>query len=327
MIIEKFFNKWILFFLLLIPICGLIFEEPYYITLTTKVVILGIAGIGLNLALGYCGLISFGHAAFFGIGGYVTGILSFHALNDSLLFSWPIVVSGSSEMLVIWPMAILVSAFLSFLIGLLSLRTSGVYFIMITLAFAQMLYFFSISWPNYGGEDGLSIYIRNSFPMLNTMDPLTFYIICLFWLLFSIFISFKLINSPFGMAFQAIKQNEERVKSVGIETFKVKLLVFVISGTITGLAGSLYTDLNRFVSPSVLDWHMSGEIMVFVILGGMARLYGPLVGAAFFIVLEQTLGAFTENWQFWLGLILILEILYARSGIMGLFDKKIENEK
>ena len=137
----------------------------------------------------------------------------------------------------------------------------------------------------------------------------------------------RLINSPFGMSFQAIKQNEERVKSVGIETFKVKLLVFVISGTITGLAGSLYTDLNRFVSPTVLDWQTSGEIMVFVILGGMARLYGPLVGAAFFIALEQTLGSYTENWQFWLGLILILVILYARSGILGLFDKKIKNEK
>jgi branched-chain amino acid transport system permease protein len=124
------------------------------------------------------------------------------------------------------------------------------------------------------------------------------------------------------MALQATKQNEERVKSVGIETFKVKLIVFIFSGAITGLAGSLYTDLNRFVSPSVLDWHMSGEIMVFVILGGIARLYGPLIGAAFFIILEQTLGSFTENWQFWLGLILILEILFARSGIMGLFDKQ-----
>ena len=195
MIIEKFFNKWIMFFLILIPTCGVIFDEPYFITLATKVVILGIAGIGLNLALGYCGLISLGHAAFFGIGGYITGILSFHALNDEVLFSWPLAVSGSSEMLIIWPIAILVSALFSFIIGLLSLRTSGVYFIMITLAFAQMLYFFSISWPNYGGEDGLSIYMRNSFPMVNTMDPISFYVISLFWLLFSIFISMRLINS------------------------------------------------------------------------------------------------------------------------------------
>ena len=162
--------------------------------------------------------------------------------------------------------------------------------------------------------------------MVNTMDPFSFYLVCFMWLLIVLFISFKLINSPFGMAFQAIKENEERVKSVGIETFKVKLIVFIISGTIAGLAGSLYTDLNRFVSPSVLNWHTSGEIMIFVIIGGMARLYGPIVGAAFFIILEQTLGAYTENWQFWLGLILILEILYVRSGILGLFDKKKNHE-
>lgn len=322
MIKEQFFNKWVFLLLLSIPAIGIIFNEPYYITLATKVIILGIAGVGLNLALGYGGLISFGHAAFFGIGGYVAAIMSYHALNEELLFEIPLAISGSSEMLIIWPLAIVISAFFSLLIGLLSLRTSGVYFIMITLAFAQMLYYFSISWPSYGGEDGLSMHMRNTLPFINTMNPLNFFLICLAWFFIAIFITSKLINSPYGMALQATKQNEERVKSVGIETFKVKLIVFVFSGAITGLAGSLYADLNRFVSPSMLNWHTSGEIMVFVILGGIARLYGPLLGAAFFIILEQTLGLYTENWQFWLGLILILEIIFARSGIMGLFDKK-----
>ena len=326
MIKEQFFNKWVFLLLLIIPAIGIIFNEPYYITLATKVIILGIAGIGLNLALGYGGLISFGHAAFFGIGGYVAAIMSKHALNGELLFEIPLAISGSSEMLIIWPLAIIISAFFSLLIGLLSLRTSGVYFIMITLAFAQMLYYFSISWPSYGGEDGLSMHMRNTLPFINTMNPLNFFLICLAWFFIAIFITSKLINSPYGMALQATKQNEERVKSVGIETFKVKLIVFVFSGAITGLAGSLYADLNRFVSPSMLNWHTSGEIMVFVILGGIARLYGPLLGASFFIILEQTLGLYTENWQFWLGLILILEILFARSGIMGLFDKKINYE-
>ena len=322
MIKERFFNKWVFLLLLSIPAIGIIFNEPYYITLATKVIILGIAGVGLNLALGYGGLISFGHAAFFGIGGYVAAIMSYHALNEELLFEIPLAISGSSEMLIIWPLAIVISAFFSLLIGLLSLRTSGVYFIMITLAFAQMLYYFSISWPSYGGEDGLSMHMRNTLPFINTMNPLNFFLICLAWFFIAIFITSKLINSPYGMALQATKQNEERVKSVGIETFKVKLIAFVFSGAITGLAGSLYADLNRFVSPSMLNWHTSGEIMVFVILGGIARLYGPLLGAAFFIILEQTLGLYTENWQFWLGLILILEIIFARSGIMGLFDKK-----
>ena len=324
MIKERFFNKWVFLLLLSIPAIGIIFNEPYYITLATKVIILGIAGVGLNLALGYGGLISFGHAAFFGIGGYVAAIMSYHALNEELLFEIPLAISGSSEMLIIWPLAIVISAFFSLLIGLLSLRTSGVYFIMITLAFAQMLYYFSISWPSYGGEDGLSMHMRNTLPFINTMNPLNFFLICLAWFFIAIFITSKLINSPYGMALQATKQNEERVKSVGIETFKVKLIVFVFSGAITGLAGSLYADLNRFVSPSMLNWHTSGEIMVFVILGGIARLYGPLLGASFFIILEQTLGLYTENWQFWLGLILILEIIFARSGIMGLFDKKIK---
>ena len=326
MIKEQFFNKWVFLLLLIIPAIGIIFNEPYYITLATKVIILGIAGIGLNLALGYGGLISFGHAAFFGIGGYVAAIMSNHALNGELLFEIPLAISGSSEMLIIWPLAIVISAFFSLLIGLLSLRTSGVYFIMITLAFAQMLYYFSISWPSYGGEDGLSMHMRNTLPFINTMNPLNFFLICLVWFFIAIFITSKLINSPYGMALQATKQNEERVKSVGIQTFKVKLIVFVFSGAITGLAGSLYADLNRFVSPSMLNWHTSGEIMVFVILGGIARIYGPLLGASFFIILEQTLGLYTENWQFWLGLILILEILFARSGIMGLFDKKINYE-
>ncbi|MDB9869490.1 branched-chain amino acid ABC transporter permease [Alphaproteobacteria bacterium] len=326
MIKERFFNKWVFLLLLSIPAIGIIYNEPYYITLATKVIILGIAGVGLNLALGYGGLISFGHAAFFGIGGYVAAIMSYHALNEELLFEIPLAISGSSEMLIIWPLAIVISASFSLLIGLLSLRTSGVYFIMITLAFAQMLYYFSISWPSYGGEDGLSMHMRNTLPFINTMNPLNFFLICLAWFFIAIFITSKLINSPYGMALQATKQNEERVKSVGIETFKVKLIVFVFSGAITGLAGSLYADLNRFVSPSMLNWHTSGEIMVFVILGGIARLYGPLLGAAFFIILEQTLGLYIENWQFWLGLILILEIIFARSGIMGLFDKKINYE-
>ena len=232
MIKERFFNKWVFLLLLSIPAIGIIFNEPYYITLATKVIILGIAGVGLNLALGYGGLISFGHAAFFGIGGYVAAIMSYHALNEELLFEIPLAISGSSEMLIIWPLAIVISAFFSLLIGLLSLRTSGVYFIMITLAFAQMLYYFSISWPSYGGEDGLSMHMRNTLPFINTMNPLNFFLICLAWFFIAIFITSKLINSPYGMALQATKQNEERVKSVGIETFKVKLIAFVFSGAI-----------------------------------------------------------------------------------------------
>lgn len=318
---ELHFNILCVVALLLFVAYGQFFDEPYFITLATKVAILAMAGVGLNLALGYGGLVSFGHAAFFGIGGYVAGIIASTALNYETMFEWPFLFEGSTNMLVIWPLTILISAFFALLIGLLTLRTTGVYFIMITLAFAQMIYYFAISWPTYGGEDGLSVYMRSGLFELNTMNGLTFFSICFAWLLGAIWLTSTLVNSQFGLALQAVKQNEQRVSSVGIAPFKVKLIAFVISGAITGLAGALYTDLNRFVSPSVLSWHVSGEIMVFVILGGVARLYGPLVGAALFIILEQFLGGITENWQFWLGLILIIVVLFAKGGIIGLLTK------
>ena len=237
----------------------------------------------------------------------------------------PFEINGTTSMLIIWPLAILVSGFFALLIGMLSLRTSGVYFIMITLAFAQMIYYFSISWPAYGGEDGLPMYLRDKFPGLNTMDPISFYAICLTLLLGALWMVSRIVNSRFGLALQATRQNVGRVASVGIKTFNVQLVAFVISGMITGLAGALYADLNRFVSPSMLNWHMSGQLMVFIIIGGVARLYGPLVGAAVFIMLEQILGGMTEFWQFWLGLILILVVLFARGGVIGALVKEDNN--
>ena len=164
--------------LLAAPLLGNAFDEPFVITLATKVAILGLAGTGLNIALGYGGMVSLGHAAFFGLGGYVAGILASHALNYEPLFTAPLLVEGTTQMLIIWPIAIVVSGVAALVIGALSLRTTGVFFIMITLAFAQMVYYFAISWPAYGGEDGLSIYIRNEFPGLNTLNPLHFFAIC-----------------------------------------------------------------------------------------------------------------------------------------------------
>ncbi len=315
---EEKLNLIILCTLFCVPFLSYIFEEPYLTTLTTKIVILSIAGMGLNFVLGYGGMVSFGHAAFFGVGGYVTGILAIHAQNSEILLFF----EGTNLIIIVWVISILTCSLLALFIGYFSLRTSGVYFIMITLAFAQMLYYFSISWPAYGGEDGLSIYIRNIFPFFNTMNPMTFYFICLGWLVTLLLILKVILNSPLGLVLKSCKENEDRVKSVGINPFKVKLIAFVISGAITGLAGSLYTDLNRFVSPSVLSWHMSGEIMVLVILGGVARLYGPILGAVFYIILEQTLGGISENWQFWLGFIIILEVLFARAGLMSFFLKE-----
>ena len=206
MIKENYFNIICIILLLSVPFLGLILDEPYYITLATKVVILAIAGAGLNLVLGYGGFVSFGHAAFFGIGGYVSGILASHALNYYPIIEWPFIIEGTTQMLIILPLAMLISGGFAFLIGMLCLRTSGVYFIMITLAFAQMVYYFAISWPAYGGEDGLSVYLRNNFPGLNTMDGFSFLSICFVLLIFVLFIISRIVNSNFGLALQSAKQ-------------------------------------------------------------------------------------------------------------------------
>ena len=219
---------------------------------------------------------------------------------------------------VIWITAAVVSMAAAAVIGALSLRTSGVYFIMITLAFAQMLYYFAISWPAYGGEDGLSIYVRNGFPGLDTLDPIQFFFIA-YALLMAALLLFHLVKrSSFGLALQAAKQNPERVESVGIDVYRLRLVAFVLSGAVTGLAGALYADLNRFVSPHMLNWHTSGEIMVLVILGGVGRLYGPVAGAVLYILLERHLGGVSEYWQLFLGALLLAVVLYARGGLIGI---------
>ena len=289
--------------------------ETFYVTLSTRIAILALAATGLNLALGLGGLVSFGHAAFFGIGGYACGILAIHAYNgEPMIFGVP----GTQAMPVIWLAALVASGLVAVAIGALSLRTSGVYFIMITLAFAQMIYYFAISWPAYGGEDGLSIYVRNNFPAVNTLRPLPFFLICLALLAAGLFF-FKLVrDSRFGAALQAARQNPVRVSAIGIAPFRIRLAAFVLSAMMTGVAGALYVDLNRFVSPSMLSWQMSGELIVLVVLGGTGRLAGPLAGAALYVLFEFLLGGMTERWQFFLGLILLFVVLFARGGVVGL---------
>ena len=229
--------------------------------------------------------------------------------------------NGSNQMLFNWFLAVIFSMFFALIIGSISIRTSGVYFIMITLAFAQMTYYFSIGWTKYGGEDGLSTYVRNDLFSINTMLPLNFFIICFACLCVVGFILNWVINSNFGNFLKGCKENEEKMISLGLDPYTLKLTAFVISGAITGLAGALYVDLNRFVSPTSLSWQTSGELIVLVILGGSARLFGPLLGAIVFILLEQFLGEVTENWQFWLGVILVSIVLYFPKGVSGLFIK------
>ncbi|MEM5543469.1 branched-chain amino acid ABC transporter permease [Sulfitobacter sp. AS92] len=315
---ETILNTFLFLLLPATALAAFALDEPFIITLATKAAILALAGVGLNIALGLGGLVSFGHAAFFGLGGYAMGILAAHAQSYTPLMENPILIEGTKSMPVIWLLALAVSALAALLIGALSLRTSGVYFIMVTLAFGQMLFYFAISWPAYGGEDGLSIYVRNGFPGLNTLDPLTFFAVAFAILAVVLFFVGRLARAPFGLALSAARQNAERVEAVGLAPFRLRLVAFVISGAVTGLAGALFADLNRFVSPTMFSWQTSGEIMVFVILGGVGRLFGPVAGAALFILLEHVLGGLSEFWHIYLGLLLLLVVLFARGGMIGL---------
>ncbi|MEE4346294.1 MAG: branched-chain amino acid ABC transporter permease, partial [Paracoccaceae bacterium] len=313
---ETYINAGLTFVLVLVPFWAWSTGQAYILTLCTKVAILALAGVGLNIALGLGGLVSFGHAAFFGIGGYAMGILASHAQTFDPIMEWPILIEGTKSMPLIWLVAMVTSALAALLIGALSLRTSGVYFIMITLAFGQMLYYFTIGWPAYGGEDGLSIYVRNGFPGLNTLVPVQFLILAYVILGLALLFSARLARAPFGLALTAARQNADRVETVGIAPYRLRLVAFVISGAITGLAGALFADLNRFISPTMFSWHTSGEIMIFVILGGVGRLFGPVAGAALFILLEHLLGGVSDYWKIFLGALLLAVVLFARGGLI-----------
>ena len=315
---EPLLNAAILLAFVAVPLWAWVADEPFIITLSTRAAILALAGVGLNVALGFGGLVSLGHAAFFGIGGYAMGVLAFHAQNYIPLMEAPFLIEGTKSMPVIWLVAIIAAALAALLIGALSLRTSGVYFIMITLAFGQMFYFFMISWPAYGGEDGMSIYIRNGFPGLNTLDPIQFYAIAFALLLAALWLVARIQGSAFGLALTSARQNSTRVTAVGIRPRHLHLVAFTLSGAITGLSGALFADLNRFVSPTMFSWQTSGEIMVFVIIGGVGRLFGPVLGAATFIAMEYWLDGVSDYWHIYLGAVLLGIVLFARGGLIGL---------
>lgn len=301
-------------------------NQPFFVNLASRIAILAMAGVGLNLALGYGGMVSFGHAAFFGLGGYVAGVASLHA-PDAWWYvepfaAWPLTIEGTTSMPIIWLIAVALCALVALAIGALSLRTSGVYFIMITLAFAQMIYYFAISWPTYGGEDGLPINQRNVFPGLDPYDPLAFFGLSFAALLLSLGLTARLMAARFGHALTMARLNETRLATAGIPPYPIKLTAFVISAAVTGWAGALFADLNTFVGPSMLSWHRSGEFIVFVILGGVGRLCGPVAGAAAFVLLETFVGGATERWQLFLGAILLGVVLFARGGLLGALGGK-----
>lgn len=312
---EWLFNALLAAGLIAVPLWALTAEEPFIITLATRIAILAIAAVGLNIALGLGGMVSFGHALYLGLGGYVAGIAAQHAFNGTLILG---TLPGSNQMLPIWGVAMLVSGLVAAAVGALSLRTSGIFFIMITLAFAQMGFFFAQSWPAYGGEDGLPIFVRNRFPGLNTARPWDLFLIAYGVLVLVLGVFAMLRAARFGAALMAIRQSPDRTAAIGISPFGIRLVAFVLSGMITGLAGAMMADLTRFVSPAMMAWTMSGELIVIIILGGVGRTFGPVAGAAILVGFEVFFGGLTEHWKLWLGLVLLGVVLFARGGLIGL---------
>lgn len=288
------------------------------ITLGARIIIYAIAAASLNFILGYGGMVSFGHAAFFGIGAYAVGIMTFHHSSGEPLWG---LIPGSNQMLITIPVAMAVAGLAALIIGALSLRTSGVQFIMITLAFAQLVFFFFISLTGYGGEDGIIMRGTNELFGLNMRDRMTVYFVILGFAVPFFFLLWRLIHSSFGVVVSGIRQNERRLASMGIAPYRYKLLAFVLSGMGAGLAGALEANLLRFASPDMMHWIKSGDLIIIIILGGVGTFYGPILGAAAFLLLEYYLAGMTEHWQLILGLILLVVVLGTKGGIAAVLDK------
>jgi branched-chain amino acid transport system permease protein len=308
--------------MMFLPLLASMAGEPYMVSLFSRILIYALAAASLDLILGYGGLVSLGHAAFFGAGAYVVGILAYHDFEESVLITWPLTISGSDSALVAWPAAIAIAALLATIIGALSLRTSGMHFIMITLAFAQMLFYFFVSLEGYGGDDGLSLFSRNTLPGLDLGNDVQFYYVCLLLLGAFLFLAGRLVEARFGMVIRGCRESEKRMKSLGFPTYRYKLLCFVIAGAAAGLAGALIANQVEYVSPGLMHWTRSGIILVMVLLGGSGTLYGPVLGAAAFLLLEEMLSMYTEHWLLYFGPVLILVVLFARHGLYGILVGK-----
>ncbi|CCH05617.1 branched-chain amino acid ABC transporter permease [Achromobacter xylosoxidans] len=297
----------------LVPALASATGEAFLVNLMTRFLIYAIAAVSLDLILGYGAMVSFGHAAFFGLGGYVIGIAGYHFAQGDTLFGW----SGSQAALVMWPLAVACAALAGLVVGFLSLRTAGVQFIMITLAFGQMLYFILVGLVVYGGDDGLSIDARNTLPGLDLNGPVTFYYVCLALLAAWVLLCRRIVNSPFGMALQSLRQNPRRSTGLGLAPLRYRLTAFVLSAAGAGLAGALWANYALFVSPDMAGWQKSGELMAMVILGGMGSIFGPVLGVAVYLGLEQLATAWTEHWMLILGPVLVLVVLFGKRGVYG----------
>ncbi len=294
-------------------------DQVYYVTMASRILIYALAATSLNLVLGYGGMISFGHAAFVGAGAYTASVM---------------IVEGMPSACLGWPLAMIVSSLFALAIGAMSLRTRGVYFIMITLAFAQMIYYLTISMKAYGGDEGLTLTQRATAGFgLDLKDDVTFFYVVLAILVAAVYLVSRLVNARFGRVIQAIRENETRMEAIGYPTFRFKLAAFVIAGALGGLAGALLANQNSYVNPGILHWTESGKLMIMVILGGVGHLYGGIIGAIGLLGLEELLANHKIGWLAALypnyqqhsllavGVFLLVVVLYAPQGIAGLFGR------
>lgn len=300
--------------LLILAPAPFIFEwinQPFYLDLLSRALILAIAVISLNLILGFGGMISLGHAAYIGIGAYSVGIPAYYDYYNGWLHL---------------ALALAVSASFALITGAISLRTKGVYFIMITMAFSQMVYFTFLSLEEYGADDGLVIYSRSEFPQWMTMDGATslyYWIFAL--LLLSLFFTYRLVYSRFGRVIVGAKFNEQRMQALGFNTYRYRLVCYVISAMICSLAGVLLGNFTGFISPDMIGWARSGELIFMVIIGGAGTFFGPLVGTIAFVLLEEFLSLITVYWHLIFGLMLVALVLYGKGGIHGWLSRLDRN--
>ena len=279
------------------------FDQPFLLDLALRMMILATAAVSLNLILGYGGMINFGHAAYIGIGAYAVGIPAYY---------------GEYSGYVQLPLAIGAGALFALITGFICLRTKGVYFIMITLAFAQMAYFAFVSIEEYGGDDGLVINLRSKFTGVIDMESThEFYYVVLVFLVGALYLVSRIVNARFGMVIQGAKDNEPRMQSLGFDTFRYRLACYVIAGAMAAAAGWLMGNYNYFFSPEMMSWTHSGELIFMVVLGGAGSLFGPVLGAIVLIILEEVLSGATVYWPLILGAILISVVLFARGGLEG----------
>jgi branched-chain amino acid transport system permease protein len=296
----------------LLPLITALGADPFFLTIGARIMIFAIAALSLDFILGYGAMVSFGHAAFIGIGAYAVGIAASHGLTD--LFAQ------------IFLSTLAAGAF-ALITGGISLRTRGVYFIMITLAFGQMAYFLMVSLAAYGGDDGLTLPSRSTLfgrPWLE--DDVVFYYLVLLCLLGCFWFGRSATRSRFGRALRGVRDNAERMQAIGFDPFPYQLAAYVIAGCMASLAGALLANQAEFVSPAYMTWQRSGELIMMVVVGGMGTLVGGVVGAAAFLLLEEILSAFSLHWRLGLGVILILIVLYGRGGIVGLFARATGRE-